>query len=64
MRLYTFITVAPVLLGKTIGDPYVTVNTSVIITVNVSADPEPVAAWQLDGGDLAAITTTTLTYVI
>ena len=60
MCLYTFITAAPVLLGKTSGDPYVTYNTNLTLTVNVSADPVPMATWQLDGGDLAAMTTITL----
>ena len=55
-----FITAAPVLLGKTNGRTYVTMNTNLTLTVNVSADPEPVATWQLNGGDLAAMTTTTL----
>ena len=55
-----FITAAPVLLGRTSGSIYVTMNTNLTLTVDVSADPAPVATWQLDGGDLAAMTTTTL----
>ena len=55
-----FITAAPVLLDKTSGDPYITANTNLTLTVDVSADPVPVATWQLDGGDLPTMTTTTL----
>ena len=55
-----FITAAPVLLGKTNGSTYVTMNTNLTLTVDVSADPEPVATWQLNGDDLVAMTTTTL----
>ena len=47
-------------MGKTSGSTYVTMNTNLTLTVDVSADPEPMATWQLDGGDLAAMTTTTL----
>ena len=60
MCLSTFITVAPVSLRKTSGSPFVTANTNLTLTVDVSADPAPVATWQLDGGDLPAMTTTTL----
>ena len=60
MCLLLFITAAPVLLGKTSDSTYVTMNTNLTLTVDVSADPEPVATWQLNGGDLAAMTTTTL----
>ena len=55
-----FIIAAPVLLGKASGSTYVTMNTNITLTVDVSADPAPVATWQLDGADLAAMTTTTL----
>ena len=55
-----FIAAAPVLLGKTNGSTHVTMNTNLTLTVDVSADPEPVATWQLNGDDLAAMTTTTL----
>ena len=49
------------MLDKTSSDPYVTANTNLTLTVDVSADPEPVATWQLDGGDhLPTMTTTTL----
>ena len=54
------IIVAPVLLGRTNGSTYVTANTNLTLTVDVSADPAPNATWQLDGGDLPAMTTTTL----
>ena len=47
---------APVLLGKTNGSTYVAANTNLTLTVYVSADPEPVATWQLDGGDLTTTT--------
>ena len=60
MCLSTFITAAPVSLRKTIGSTYVTYNTNLTLTVDVSADPAPVATWQLDGGDLPTMTTTTL----
>ena len=60
MCLFTFITVAPVLQNKTTGTTYVTGNTNLTLTVVVSADPVPTATWQLDGGDLAAMTATTL----
>ena len=53
-----FITAAPVLLTKTTGSTYVTMNTNLTLTVDISADPQPVATWQLDGRDLAARTTT------
>ena len=60
MHLCTSITVAPVLLDKTTGNTYVTANTNLTLTVDVSADPPPNATWQHDGGDLPAMTTTTL----
>ena len=61
MCLFTFYhTAAPVMLRKTSGEPYVTNNTNLTLTVDVSADPAPVATWQLDGGDLSAMTTTKL----
>ena len=60
MYLSTFITAAPVLLDKTSGSTYVIVNTNITLTVDVSADPEPVATWQLNDGEFAAMTTTTL----
>ena len=60
VSIYFLITVAPALLLQTTGDSYVTMNTNLTLTVDVSADLEPVATWQLDGGDLAAMTTTTL----
>ena len=55
-----FITAAPVLLGKTRGSIYITTTSNPTLAVDVSADPEPVATWRLNGGDLAAMTTTTL----
>ena len=55
-----FIAVPPVMLQKTSGNTFVTANTNLTLTVDVSADPEPVATWQLDGGDLPTMTTPTL----
>ena len=60
VSIYFLITAAPVLLGKTSGSTYVTMNTNLTLTVNVSADPSPYVTWQLNGGDLAAMTTTTM----
>ena len=48
------------LLGKTSGSTYVTMNTNLTLTVTVTADPPPVATWQLDGMDLAVMNTTAL----
>ena len=48
------------MLQKTSGITFVTAKTNLTLTVDVSADPEPVATWQLDGGDLPAMTTTNL----
>ena len=55
-----FIAVPPVIFQKTSGNTYVMANTNLTLTVDVSADPAPVATWKLDGGDLPAMTTTTL----
>ena len=59
MCIFTFITVGPWTLDKTNGSTSVIANTNLTLTVDVSADPEPVATWQLDGGDLPTMTTTT-----
>ena len=48
------------MLHKSSDSSYVTMNTTVMLTVDVSADPEPVATWQFDGGDVAAVNITTL----
>ena len=61
MCLFTFIIVAPETVEKTTGEPYVTGNSNLTLTVVASADPTPMATWQLDGGDLPAMTTTALT---
>ena len=58
--LSIFITAAPKSLLQTTGDPYVTMNTNLTLFVDVSADPLPNVTWQLNGGDLAAMTTTTI----
>ena len=55
-----FITVPPVMLQKTSGNTFVTANTNLTLTVDVSADPAPNATWQLDGGDLPTMTTTNM----
>ena len=55
-----FIAVPPVMLQKTSGNTFVTANTNLILTVDVRADPAPIATWQLNGGDLPTMTTTTL----
>ena len=48
------------MLYKSNDNSYVTMNTTVVLTVDVSADPEPVATWQFDGGNVAAVNTTTM----
>ena len=47
-----FITASPRLLAQSDANETVTMNSSVTVTVDVSADPGPTATWLLDGGDL------------
>ena len=54
------IAAGPVMLAA--SDAYATVpeNANIILTVDVSADPEPATTWRLNGGDLPAMTTASL----
>ena len=56
-----FVTAAPILLNKANDSTHVTLNKNITITVDITADPDPVATWKLNGGDLGAMTTTSLT---
>ena len=60
MTCLLFIAAPPTILSATGGSIYVTATKNVTLTVEVSADPQPMAMWQLNGGSLANMTTTTL----
>ena len=62
---FNFISIAcfaagPVMLAASNACATVPENANIILTVDVSADPEPTATWQLNGGDLPAMTTASL----
>ena len=63
--LYILLLLAPPAMSAASDNfAYVPENAIFDLTVNFSADPEPMITWKLNGSDLPAMTTPTLKYVI
>ena len=60
VKIIYFAPATPVTLAASGTDATVAENTGIVLTIDVSADPAPIATWTLNDGDLPNTATPTL----